>query len=90
MPPAAKKIEDPLAALAAVTPEELRRRARPCSIARALRDNPARADVLRYLIEESGHSGASVRAAALEVGIDLNAEVIKKHRQRGCTCRPAA
>jgi hypothetical protein len=83
------KIEDPLAALASVTPEELRRRGRSCAVAKALTEHPARTDVLRYLIEESGHSAPAVSRACREVGINIHHEIIKKHRQRGCSC-PAA
>lgn len=76
---------DPLAELAAVTPEELKRRA--CLVGQALHGMPkGRAEVLRYLIDESGHAAARIARAAKEAGVFLSDDVVLKHRRRECQC----
>lgn len=77
--------KDPLAALASITPESLKSRA--CLAARTIDAlGETRGKVLRFLIEESGHSSANVARACRESGVRIAEETIRMHRRKACTC----
>lgn len=76
---------DPLADLAA-SPVPVRGFAL-CAVGRAYVElDEEKAKALRYLVEESGHSGVRISRATQDAGHHINHSTISSHRKGTCRC----
>lgn len=76
---------DPLLALASVSPADLR--VRVCYVVQVVGAlDEKRAEALRFLVDESDHSGARIAQTCRAAGVLLSAESINAHRRKSCAC----